>query len=136
MLYSPVSRHVHIATVADLTAVWRTVRGGLRFTDLTVWALVIDPGAHPARLFALAGLPDGPYGVRATQVDELIGEYAAGGSLALLYGRPGCGPWHVGDRAWSRFLERVPVAVPRWPLHRAHDRCLEVAGEVAGSMHG
>lgn len=129
MLLPPDTR---IATVADLTAVWRALRGGLRFAEETVWALVIDSAAHPARLFALAGLPDGPYGIPVEDVADLIGDYAAGGSLALLYGRPGGGPWHIGDRAWSRFLDRVPAGVPTWPVHRAHDRALEVAGSAHG----
>jgi hypothetical protein len=41
----------------------------------------------------------------------------------MLITRPGHDDWHVGDRAWARYLTAVSQHVGGrvWPVHRAHD---------------
>ena len=128
--------HVRVRDTADLTRTWSALRGRLRFADLTLWVLRIDATGRPGPLLTVRGLPDSPYGVRGEDLDDLTGEIA-GSDAALLYGRPGGGPWHRGDRAWVRFLGDRGC----WPLHLAHDRALAVCPRavVAGaaqSVHG
>jgi hypothetical protein len=42
----------------------------------------------------------------------------------MLVTRPGRDDWHVGDRAWARYLTAVAEKVGGrvWPVHRANDR--------------
>ncbi len=125
---------VRIRTTADLTRVWRVLRGDLRFGDLALWLLVIDADGSPGPLLSLAGLPDGPYDLAAADVQTLVEDILGavpGRSAAVLYGRPGTGPWHLGDRAWTRFLGRLPGPLRAWPVHRARDDRLEIVLDTA-----
>src|SRR5690242_68400 len=90
---------VRIRSADDLTRAWAALRGHLRFADLTVWVLRIDRAGRPGPLLTVRGLADGPYDVRSADLRALVGE-VTGSGRALLYGRPGPGPWNIGDRAW------------------------------------
>jgi hypothetical protein len=59
------------------------------------------------------------------------------GSVAMLMTRPGVEPWHVGDRAWARFLTSVAreVGGEVWPVHRANDRELVAVPALEGEEH-
>jgi hypothetical protein len=54
----------------------------------------------------------------------------------MLITRSGSDGWHVGDRAWARYLTAAAhrVGGTVWPVHRANDRELVAvpAVEVAG----
>lgn len=117
---------------ADLTALWRAALGDLRFGDRMLWLLVIDADCRAGGpLLQVADLPDGPYGVSVEDLASFVGEILAaapGSSVALLLTRPGGGPWHHGDRAWTRFLTAAASALGdrTWPVHRARDGLLEM----------
>lgn len=121
---------LRVLTDADLTRAWRMLRGDLRFADLALWILVVGADGRPGPLLGLAGLPDGPYEITADDLRELVGDLVRqqpGGSAAVLYARPGGGPWHIGDRSWVRFLQglRLGAGGPTWPVHRARDAVLD-----------
>ena len=118
-----------VRTPADLHATWRTLMGGLGHSGRTLWLLFLQPDGRPlGPLLSIDDLPDGPYDL---EVDELVAVCreildgpGSGGSLAMLITRPGRDPWHVGDRAWCRYLTAVADRVGGrvWPVHRANDR--------------
>lgn len=121
-----------VHTDADLTALWQAALGELRFADRMLWMLVLGPGGRAGGpLLQVADLPDGPYDVAVEDLAGFVGDIlqaAPGSSVALLIARPGGGPWHVGDRAWARFLHDAAGAVgaTAWPVHRARDGLLEI----------
>src|SRR4051794_28431448 len=124
-------------TPADLHPTWRVLVGGVAFSDRTLWLLFIGPGGRPlGPLLDFADLPDGPHGLEVDEVAALCRELLDGpgghGSVAMLITRPGTDPWHVGDRAWARFLTAVArrIGGQGWPLHRANDRELVVVPDL------
>jgi len=127
-----------IRSADDLLLTWRTILGPLGFSRRSLWLLFLTGSGRPAGpLLTIDDLPDSPHDVTADDLvaicTEILDGPGDGGSVALLVTRAGAAPWHVGDRAWSRFLtavaERVPG--PTWPVHRANDRVVErVPGPV------
>jgi hypothetical protein len=118
-----------VRTAADLHRAWRALMGDLGFTRRTLWLLVLGPDGRPlGPLLNLDDLPDGPYDLGVDQLTSLCRELldgpGQGGSLAMLITRPGRDEWHVGDRAWGRYLTAVAEQVGGrvWPVHRANDR--------------
>lgn len=121
-----------VRTDADLHRTWSSMLGDLGFSDRSLWVLFLgDDGRPSGPLLRIDELPDGPWDVA---VDDLVAVCrdildgpGGGGSVALLVTRPGAGPWHVGDRAWARFLTSAAGRVGGrvWPVHRAHDVALE-----------
>lgn len=121
-----------IRTQADLHRAWSALMGELGFPDRRLWLLFLDGAGRPrGPLLSIDNLPDGPYDL---VVDDLVtvcreildGPGAAGGSVAMLLTRPGTDGWHVGDRAWGRYLTAAAhrIGGPVWPVHRANDRHL------------
>lgn len=126
-----------VLTPADLHLTWRALVGGLGFSDRALWLLFIGPGGRPlGPLLTLDDLPDGPYGLEVGDFVSLCREILDGpghsGSVAMLITRPGVDPWHLGDRAWARFLTEVAEGIGGqvWPVHRANDRELTAVGSV------
>ena len=123
-----------IRTPADLTRAWRVLMGGLRFDDRRLWLLFLEAdGRMLGPLLSLDDLPDGPYDLDPDEVvsvcrDLLDGPGSGARSVAMLITRPGHDAWHVGDRAWARYLaaaaQRIGGQV--WPVHRANDREIAV----------
>lgn len=128
----PLPPDLVVRTDADLTALWRIVLGDLRFGDRLLWILVLGPGDRAGGpLLQITDLPDGPYGVPLEDLAAFVGEILdadpGGLSVALLMTRPGTGPWHVGDRAWTRYLQTAAglLGARTWPVHRARTGVLE-----------
>jgi hypothetical protein len=130
-----------IRTPDDLTRTWRALMGDLRFTDRRLWLLFIEPdGRLLGPLLSLEDLPDGPYELEVDEVvsmcRDILDGPGGGGSVAMLITRPGRESWHVGDRAWGRYLMAATHRIGGhvWPVHRAHDRELAVVpvDEVRG----
>jgi hypothetical protein len=118
---------------ADLTRTWRALMGRLGFGQRTLWLLFLAADGRPlGPLVTVDDLPDGPHDLPVEQLvtfcRELLDGPGGGGSVALLVTRPGGGPWHVGDRAWARYLSIAAEAIGGrvWPVHRAHDGELSV----------
>lgn len=118
-----------VRTPADLRRAWSHLMGRLGFPDRRLWLLFLDDEGRPlGPLLTLDNLPDGPYDLPIEDVvticREILGGPGGGGSVAMLITRPGTDDWHVGDRAWGRYLadaaHRVGGRV--WPVHRANDR--------------
>jgi hypothetical protein len=124
-----------VRTVADLTSTWRALMGELGFTQRRLWLLFLEPeGRLSGPLLTLDDLPDGPYGLEVDEVvtvsRDILEGPGGGGSVAMLLTRPGRDAWHVGDRAWARYLTAAAhrLGGQVWPLHRANDRGLVVVG--------
>lgn len=121
---------------ADLEHAWRALVGELGFGCRSLWLLFLTPDGRPAGpLLTIDDLPDGPHDVAVDDLADLcrtiLDGPGGGGSVAVLMTRPGRGPWHVGDRAWARFLTAVVARIggQEWPVHRAHDAELAVVPE-------
>jgi len=127
---------------ADLQQTWRALMGTLGFPDRRLWLLFLDAeGQLLGPLLSMDNLPDGPYDL---PVEDLViicreilgGPGGAGGSVAFLVTRPGRDAWHVGDRAWGRYLTAAAYRIGGkvWPVHRANDEELAVvpAAETDG----
>ncbi len=130
-----------IRTPADLTRAWRALMGRLRFSDRRLWLLFLEPdGRLLGPLLSIEDLPDGPYDLEVDEVvtvcREILDGPGGGGSVAILVSRPGRDAWHVGDRAWGRYLVAAThrIGGQVWPVHRANDRHLGVVpvDEVRG----
>jgi hypothetical protein len=130
-----------VHTQADLQAAWRALMGTLGFPDRRLWLLFLDPDGRPlGPLLSIDSLPDGPYDLPiadlVTICREILDGPGGGGSVAMLVTRPGRDDWHVGDRAWARYLTAAAHRLGGrvWPVHRANDRELVVVppNEVGG----
>jgi hypothetical protein len=122
-----------VRTPVDLHLAWRALMGNLGFADRQLWLLFIGPdGRLLGPLLSVDDLPDGPYDLEVEEVVGLCREILEGpglcGSVAMLMTRPGTDPWHVGDRAWARYLAAAAhrIGGKVWPVHRANDRELVV----------
>ena len=123
-----------VRTQSDLRQAWRALVGRLSFAERQLWLLFLDPDGRPSGpLLTVDDLPDGPYDLPVDDLVEVCREIldgpGNGGSVAMLISRPGRDRWHVGDRAWARYLTAAAhrVGGPVWPVHRANDRELVVA---------
>jgi hypothetical protein len=122
-----------VRTVADLTSTWRALMGDLDFTERRLWLLFLETGGRLAGpLLTLDDLPDGPYDLEVDEVvtvcRDILDGPGGGGSVAMLLTRPGREAWHVGDRAWARYLTAAThrLGGQVWPVHRANERQLAV----------
>jgi hypothetical protein len=130
-----------VRTQADLRRAWQALMGRLGFPDRRLWLLFLDAEGRPGGpLLSIDNLPDGPYDLPVedlvTICREILGGPGGGGSVAMLITRPGSEEWHVGDRAWGRYLAAAAhrVGGKVWPVHRANDRELvAVPAEESGS---
>lgn len=122
---------IRIRTAADLTLAWRLLRGRLRFAEQTLWILGIGDG-RVGPLFVVEGLRDGPHRTVPGELDALVGDYLAGATTAVLYGRPGAGPWGSADHAWARYAANWSD----WPVHLAHDTALTLTSCGTGPERG
>jgi len=122
-----------VQTHDDLRRAWTLLMGRLGFPDRRLWLLFLDAVGRPSGpLLSLDNLGDGPYDLPAEDLVTICREILRGpggaGSVAMLITRPGHDDWHVGDRAWARYLAAVGQHVGGrvWPVHRANDRELAV----------
>lgn len=130
-----------VRTQVDLQRAWRALMGELGFPDRRLWLLFLTPDGQPAGpLLSIDSLPDGPWELPVddlvTICRDLLDGPGAAGSVAMLLTRPGRDAWHVGDRAWGRYLTAAAhrVGGQVWPVHRANDREL-VAVPVHEPVH-
>lgn len=121
-----------IRSADDLLHTWRAILGPLGFARRSLWLLFLtDAGRLSGPLLTIDDLPDSPHDVAVDDLvalcDELLEGPGDGTSVALLVSRGGDDPWHLGDRAWARFLTAVAdrVGGTTWPVHRANDRVVE-----------
>lgn len=122
-----------VRTQADLHRTWTALMGRLGFEDRRLWLLFLQhDGRLLGPLLSLDDLPDGPYDLEVDEVvtvcREILDGPGGGGSVAMLISRPGRDDWHVGDRAWARYLTAAAhrIGGQVWPVHRANDRELVV----------
>lgn len=128
-----------VRTPADLRRTWQALMGDLEFVDRRLWLLFLRPdGRLLGPLLSLDDLPDGPYDLEVDEVvavcREILDGPGGGGSVAMLLTRPGTDRWHVGDRAWARYLTAAAhrIGGEVWPVHRANARELVVAPDALG----
>jgi hypothetical protein len=122
-----------LRTADDLTPVWRELMIAPTFRDRSLWLLFIDYEKRPTGpLMTIEDLPDGPYDLPLTDLvgicRDILDGPGGGGSVAMLMTRSGAGQWHIGDRAWARFLVNASHDIGGivWPVYRAHSEVLEV----------
>lgn len=122
-----------VRATADLTRTWRALMGELGFARRSLWLLFLTSDGRPlGPLVTVDDLPDAPHGLPVEDLVTVCRDLLEGpggeGSVAFLLTRPGGGPWHVGDRAWARYLTIAADAIGGrvWPVHRAHDHELAV----------
>ena len=124
-----------VQTEADLTRFWRLVRAGLDVPSPQVsFALFDAHGAPSPQVTTIDGLPPRPMTQLVAQLAEVVEEsyrrLTPGGTVGLLWSRPGRGPIRPGESAWMRgvgdSLRRRRVAA--WPAHVANEAYLRVVG--------
>ncbi|MET0952952.1 MAG: hypothetical protein ABWX57_06670 [Aeromicrobium sp.] len=123
-----------VRAVADLDRLWRSLKGPWGFSRPQVWCVVLGPGGEWTSI--LLKIDDCPAHPDVVQVANLLDvltsvvlDSVPGGSVALLYARPGGDDLDAGDRPWARQLDaagrRVPVDV--WPVFLANDDRVRIA---------
>ncbi|MRJ77982.1 hypothetical protein GEV29_15690 [Aeromicrobium sp. SMF47] len=123
-----------LRVVADLDRFWRSLKGPWGFTRPQLWCVMLGPEGEWTSVFMkIEDCPDRP---DPAMVRSLFGtltsvvlDHAPGGSLALMYARPGPDDHRADDRCWARGLDdagrRAPVDV--WPVFLANDVCVRIA---------
>jgi hypothetical protein len=120
-------------SVADLDRLWQSVKGPWTFGRPQVWCVVLGPGGEWTSI--LLKIDDCPARPDAEQIGNLLQvltsvvvDSVPGGSVALLYARPGTDERSRSDGLWARELDaagrRAPVDV--WPVFLANDERVRV----------
>lgn len=122
-----------VTNPAALHERWTALMGPLGFSRRRLWLAFIQPDGtmNPA----LTQIDDIPGRADATTCAPLldvcahiVGEDLDGGSVAILYSRPGRHPMSADDRSWARGLTEAARRrqVRMWPVHFANDEILQV----------
>jgi hypothetical protein len=123
-----------VRTVPDLVRLWQALKGPCTFAGPQVWCVVLGPaGEWTSIMLKIDDCPDRP---QPQQVDNLLGvltsvvlDSVPGGSVALMFARPGGDGLRADDRLWARALDdaarRAPIDV--WPVFLAHDEGVRIA---------
>lgn len=118
---------------SDLYQHWRDLMGPLGFIRRRLWIafFALDGQVAPV----LPTIDDVPARPDARDCDsvmhicaEVLESAIPGGSVAVLYSRPGRGSASEHDRGWARGLAAAAVreGVRMWPVHFANDQLLQV----------
>ena len=122
-----------VANPADLHHLWTTLMGPLGFSRRRLWLAFIGPDGTPTpHLTQIDEIPPrADPDLCAPLLDvcaHIVAEDVSGGSVAILYTRPGRHPMSGEDRSWAIGLTEAARAqgVRMWPVHFANDEVLQV----------
>lgn len=120
-------------TDLELDRFWRAVMGPLGFTTRRLWIVLLDADDRPVpQITEIDDVPDEVEPETCVSLmyvcDDLLSTLVPGGSVALLFSRPGRQPMGPGDREIARELATAAasVGVPLRPTHFANDVVLSV----------
>jgi hypothetical protein len=123
-----------IRAVAYLDRFWRSLKGWWGFTRPQLWCVVFGPRGEWTSIFMkIEDCPDRPdaamVGNLLDVLTTVVVDNVTGGSVALMYARPGPDDHRADDRRWARELDeagrRRPIDV--WPVFLANDDRVRVA---------
>lgn len=122
-----------VGSDADLFQRWRSLMGPLGFSRRRLWILFLAPDGRVAPVLPtiddVSGRADtGDCGPVVRICADVLESNLPGGSVAILYSRPGRGPVSEDDRTWARGLAAAAAreGVRLWPVHFANDEILQV----------
>jgi len=126
VLMESLNRPVHCT--ADLFRSWSALAGPWGYDEPELFMLVFDAEGRPLPLLSgineLDPLPDEDMiGALCALMRQVIEAEAPGGSLAIMYARPGRRPAREEDDAWCRALHHGLQKAPfrSWPVFFATD---------------
>jgi hypothetical protein len=117
-----------IRSVSDLDRWWRSVKGPWGFSRPQIWCAVLGPGGELTPiLIKVEDCPDRPdpdmIGYLFERLAAMVEDQVPGGSVAVMFARPGGDDHREDDRRWARHLDacgrRAPFDV--WPVFLAND---------------
>ena len=119
----PAEQMPPVATLADLTYLWRALMGPLGFNRRSLWLVLFDADGQPSGLTRIDDVPAAGGIDDALSVVEAVGTDLGPGSLGILISRPGRTPMTEDDRCWGRSLTHAARdrRVSLWPVHLATD---------------
>ena len=123
-----------VSSVSDLDRFWRSLKGPWGFAQPQLWCVVLGPRGEWTSIFLkIEQCPDEPdvtlverlFGVVADVVDD----HVPGGSMALMFARPGGDELSDVDRRWARQLTSSGHAsrIDAWPVFLANDERARIA---------
>jgi hypothetical protein len=119
-----------IQSTADMGQRWRALMGQLGFGERLLWIGFVGPDRCMVKVLSQVPLGSGADRPLVESVmsglRDVLDEYLAGTTVALLLTRPGPGPISNMDRRWSTMLTEAAAefAVPIEPVFRANDEAL------------
>lgn len=124
----PTEQMPAVASLADLTYLWRALMGPLGFCRRSLWLMLLDADGQSGGLTWIEDVPAAAGPESARSVVDAVAAELGDGSLGVLFSRPGRAPMTDDDRSWARSL--TPAARDRtvslWPVHLATDAELVV----------
>lgn len=121
-------------TLADLDRCWRSIKGPWGFARPQLWCVVLGPEGEWTSIFMkIDDCPERPDPSMIRRLLDVLGavvaDHVVGGSLALMFARPGGDEHRDDDRRWAKALDaagrRAPFDV--WPVFLANDVGVRVA---------
>lgn len=126
-----IPRNIH--TESDVTDFWKAAMGELGFADTRLYfVLIAEDGEIMPVVNCMDDNPDEPDDDLVTNLGEtlamFVAQFVPGGSVALLWARPGGGPMDDTDRTWAREITNGLRRhhVESWPFHFANDHYLRI----------
>jgi hypothetical protein len=125
--------HAPVRTDRDLDRIWRALMGPLGFRTRRLWILLLDADDRPVP--QVTQIDDIPYEIDARLCEpvmhmclHLLESIVPGGSVAILFSRPGQNSMSQGDRELARALHTAAsdTDVALRPTHFANDVVLSV----------
>ncbi|AWB91821.1 hypothetical protein [Aeromicrobium chenweiae] len=120
--------------VADLDRFWQSLKGRWGFARPQLWCLVLGPqGEWTSMFMKIEDCPDRPDPAMIGHLFEVLTwvvvDHVTGGSVALMYARPGPDDHRSDDRRWARALDAAGrrARVNVWPVFLANDDRVRIA---------
>lgn len=123
-----------VRSLDDLDRHWRSIKGPWGFSQPQLFCQVFDAGGRLLpHMINIEDCPEEPdrllLGNLMEIMTELLADIAPGGSLAMMFARPGDAQLRDADRVWARDLtdagRRAPIDV--WPVFLATDVGVRIA---------
>jgi hypothetical protein len=120
--------------VSDLDRFWRSLKGRWGFSRPQLWCVVFGPVGEWTSIFLkIEDCPEQPdVSTIANLLDVLttvVVDSVPGGSVAMMYARPGPDDRRAHDRQWARELDDAGrrASIDVWPVFLANDERVRIA---------